>query len=152
MDNNTDEIISCPCCLHESKRADKCTNCGADLDEEVSEEGGVFYTPYWIELTIDFSKLPREMFPQVFALVNEYWKIAEKYTILDHYPSQLHQFEREDYIVKLVALNYMIDAIKNFLTHRLGVDVPQIIFSATELDEEIAKIKWQEKSRVTKPT
>lgn len=137
------EIVSCSFCLHESLRAGKCTNCGAHLDEEASEEGGVFCTPYWIDLTIDFSKLQREMFPKVFALVNEYWKKAEEYTILEHYPSQLHQFDREDYIVKLVALDYMIDAIKNFLKHQLGAEVPQIIFSATELDEEIAKTKLQ---------
>ncbi|RKZ47029.1 MAG: hypothetical protein DRR16_17845 [Candidatus Parabeggiatoa sp. nov. 3] len=112
MDN--DAIISCPFCLHESLRAEKCTNCGADLDEEVSDEKGVFCIPYWMELTIDFSELNREIFPQVFALVKEYWKKAEEYTILSLYPSQLHQFDRENYIVELVALDYVIEAIKIF--------------------------------------
>jgi hypothetical protein len=141
--------MSCPFCLHESLRADKCTNCGAALDEEVSEEKGVLYIPYWMELTIDFSELNREIFPQVFALVKEYWKKAEEYTILSLYPSQLHQFDRENYIIELVALDYVIEAIKNFLKHRLGVDVP-LIFSSTKLDDETAKVRLSQKDYLSK--
>ena len=121
-----------------------------ELDEEENEEKEMFCIPCWIEYTIDFSNIDSKKFPKIWEIVKEYQQLAEKYFPLSDYPSQLHKFDRKAYVVKLIDLDYAIDAVTNFLKKRLGIDDLQIVFSFTELDENTAKEKLQKQASVPK--